>query len=210
MIRCGARSDWLCPDRGEAVPADAVQRRFLALATSLALVAVALALASPSGAAPKPDPAPVKKPQTTHVQTNPTPTRSHTRTQSSTSRRSTTQTSSTPRGTTPTRPATHKTRPGKKPTAPARSRQPKQDAVPIIPVTTVSQGTHSGLVDAFTAMLLAVSVLLLALAALEPRFVHSPSLRTTLADHRANLAMAGVALLVSVVIAYLVVHGTSI
>jgi hypothetical protein len=69
-----------------------------------------------------------------------------------------------------------------------------------------AQPTGSQLSNAFRivlALLIGAGVLLLALAALEPRFVRPRRLTGTFIDHRGDLAIIGVALLVGMGIAYL-------
>ena len=108
------------------------------------------------------------------------------------------------------RKAAQKTKPKPTPQPALTTAAAKPRTPPVAPAVTEAPGLRSLISGIFKVSLLAVGVLLLALAALEPSLVGPPRLRKTLIDHRGDLATAGILLLVSMAIAYLIVWGPAI
>lgn len=97
-------------------------------------------------------------------------------------------------------------------TNPARAIEAKPVLAPITPAGAQPTVLRSKFSTAFwmvPASLFGAGILLLALAALEPRFVQPMRLRRTFVDHRGDLATAGVLLLAGMGIAYLIALGSA-
>jgi hypothetical protein len=189
----------------------------------VALLATLPAGISPraAGAAPQPDPAPVKPLPQPAPATHPAPVTTTTRPATTQSSTATTTSSSA---------AKTKAHGNKKANAAAARRKarakkaralaakakaasavnPKPTrpvAIPVAPLSAETRGSRSAISGVFNVVpisLVGAGLFLLALAAVEPRFIRPRRLRKPFADHRGGVAMAGVLLLASMGIAYLI------
>lgn len=171
------------------------------LQLALAVLALGLIVSVPtplvSAATPGPDPAPVKPspppppPPASQPLPAPTYTPATTTTRSSTTKATTNS---------------HKRKGHKRVTAEFKPKLPAKVTPKPIPLGTASKelpSTNSDSIRLATISLVGVGMLLLALAALEPRYVRPRRLITTYANHRGDVAAAGAVILFSVGIAYL-------
>jgi len=172
-------------------------RLFRLVPTVLALALIAGApLTAASAASPKPDPAPVKPspPATTAFQPPTTPTY-------------TAATPTTPSSTAKAKKKSHKRKKHKQVTGSGKLKSAPTTLKPkAVLVKTGSKGLHStssNTLKMAVLSLLGVGVLLLVLATVEPIYMRPRRLITTYAEHRGDMAIAGVVILCSVVVAYL-------
>ena len=173
--------------------------RLVPAVLALALIAGA-PLPAASAATPKPDPAPVKPspPATTASQPATTPTY-------------TAATPTTPSSTTKAKAKakkkSHKRKKHKQVTGSVKLKSAPTTLKPkAVLVKTGSKGLHStssNTLKMAVLSLLGVGVLLLVLATVEPIYMRPRRLITTYAEHRGDMAIAGVVILCSVVVAYL-------